>query len=367
MTLEPRAGAGELSRADADRLGAALEASIAPNTAKAYKAALRRFARWLDGRPATDVTVAAYVAALMDQGKAPATIRQAAAPRRARGRPPRTTGQAAAAIGAGARARGLDDPRGPLARQALAGAVRHNAGEGRGQVAGLRREDALAAAAAAAAQGTVSGLRDAALLRTMSDALLRASEVAAIDTRDVDREGDGSGRLAIRRSKTDQEGEGAVCYLTPATTVALDAWLAAAAAAWTSEGPHEGPMFRRGEGPRGGAGGRPAAAAWTSEGPYEGPMFRRVTRSGAVSGDAPLTTNAVRAIVRKRAEAVGVAGASGHSCRVGSAQSLIERGASTAAVAIAGRWKDPGMVVRYAKAQEAGRGAVRRYFGDGGK
>ena len=316
MTLEPRAGAGELSRADADRLGAALEASIAPNTAKAYKAALRRFARWLDGRPATDVTVAAYVAALMYQGKAPATIRQAAA-----------------AIGAGARAQGLDDPRGPLARQALAGAVRHNAGEGRGQVAGLRREDALAAAAAAAAQGTVSGLRDAALLRTMSDALLRASEVAAIDTRDMGREKDGSGRLAIRRSKTDQEGEGAVCYLTPATMAALDAWLAA------------------------------AAAAWTSSGRYEGPVFRRVTRSGAVSGDAPLSTNAVRAIVQKRAAAVGVDGASGHSCRVGSAQSLIERGASTAAVAIAGRWKDPGMVVRYAKAQEAGRGAVKAYFG----
>ncbi len=92
-------------------------------------------------------------------------------------------------------------------------------------------------------------------------------------------------------------------------------------------------------------------------------MFRRVTRSGAVSGHAPLSTNAVRAIVQKRAAAVGVTGASGHSCRVGSAQSLIERGASTAAVAIAGRWKDPGMVVRYAKAQGAGRGAVRQYFG----
>ena len=96
-------------------------------------------------------------------------------------------GQAAAASGAGARAQGLDDPRGPLVRQTLAGAVRRNAGEGRGQVAGLRREDALAAAAAAAAQGTVSGLRDAALLRTMSDALLRASEVAAIGTADIER------------------------------------------------------------------------------------------------------------------------------------------------------------------------------------
>ena len=45
----------------------------------------------------------------------------------------------------------------------------------------------------------------------MSDALLRASEVAAIGTSDIGREGDGSGRLAIRRSKTDQEaGRGAV-------------------------------------------------------------------------------------------------------------------------------------------------------------
>ena len=71
----------------------------------------------------------------------------------------------------------------------------------------------------------------------------------------------------------------------------------------------------------------------------------------------------MRAVVRKRAAAVGIDDASGHSCRVGSAQSLIERGASTAALAIAGRWKDPGMVVRCAKAQEAGRGAVKTYFG----
>lgn len=167
----------------------------------------------------------------------------------------------------------------------------------------------------------------------MSDALLRVSEVARVETGEIGRESDGSGHLALPRSKTDQEAEGAVAYLVPATMATLDRWL------------------------------RTAAAAWTSSGRYEGPVFRRVTRSGAVSGHAPLTVNAVRAIVRQRAEAVGVNGASGHSCRVGSAQSLIERGASTAAVAIAGGWKDPAMVVRYAKAQEAGRGAAKRYFG----
>ena len=247
----------------------------------------------------------------MDAGKAPATIRLHAA-----------------AIGAGARAAGEDDPRGPLTTQALRGAVRANAGLGRGQVAGLGRENAVAAAAAAVAEGSSAGLRDAVLLRVMSDALLRPSEVAAIDAGDVSREADGSGRLVVPRSKTDQEAEGAVAYLTPATMTVLGRWLEAAA-----------------------------------EGGYAGPLFRRVTRTGQVTGRAALSTNAVRAIVRKRAAAVGVDGASGHSCRVGSAQSLIERGASTVAVAIAGRWKDPGMVVRYAKAQEAGRGAVMRYFG----
>ncbi len=185
MNQLEHAAQGELSAGDVARIGAALESSIAPNTAKAYRAALERFAAWLAGRPATDRTVAAYVAHLMEDGKAPATIKQAAA--------------------------------------------------------------------AAAAEGTTAGLRDAALVRTMSDALLRASEVAAIDTRDITREKDG-GRLAIPRSKTDQDAEGAVTYLTPATMTALDNWLRAAAAAWTASGAG-GAGGRRCEGP-GGAGTR---------------------------------------------------------------------------------------------------------------
>ena len=45
-------------------------------------------------------------------------------------------------------------------------------------------------------------------------------ELAATTTGDIGREKDGSGRLAIRRSNTDQEGEGAGCYLPPATMTA---------------------------------------------------------------------------------------------------------------------------------------------------
>ena len=65
----------------------------------------------------------------------------------------------------------------------------------------------------------------------VSDALLRVSEVARIETGEIGRESDGSGRLTLPRSKTDQEAEGAVAYLVPATVTSLDRWLRAAAAA----------------------------------------------------------------------------------------------------------------------------------------
>ena len=57
---------------------------------------------------------------------------------------------------------------------------------------------------AAAAEGATAGLRDAALLRVMSDALLPVFKHAAVETEDIRRESDGAGGLTIRRSKTDQ-------------------------------------------------------------------------------------------------------------------------------------------------------------------
>ena len=56
----------------------------------------------------------------------------------------------------------------------------------------------------------------------MSDALLRVSEVAALDTADIARDADGSATVTVRRSKTDQEGEGAVLYLGAPTVRRLE-------------------------------------------------------------------------------------------------------------------------------------------------
>ena len=41
-----------------------VEASVSPNTRRAYAGALRRLDAWLDGRPLHDVTMAAYLAEL---------------------------------------------------------------------------------------------------------------------------------------------------------------------------------------------------------------------------------------------------------------------------------------------------------------
>ena len=55
----------------------------------------------------------------------------------------------------------------------------------------------------------------------MRDGLLRHSEVSALRWGDVELHEDGSGRLHVARSKTDQSVEGAVIYLGPADAQTL--------------------------------------------------------------------------------------------------------------------------------------------------
>jgi len=123
----------------------------------------------------------------------------------------------------------------------------------------------------------------------------------------------------------------------------LDNWLAAVAAAWTSSvTAGAGSTATRGR-----------AAAGPKAGLPEGDQVRRRVRTRAAlhqrgSGDRAQAGRRGRRCRSQRAQLPGRQ----------RAESLIERGASTAAVATAGRWKDPVMVVRYAKAQEAGKEAV---------
>ena len=284
--------------------------SIAENTKRTYAAALKRLDDALEGQDLTDASLSVYIASLHAVGLSPAVAAMAVASVKFR-----------------CRLQGLASPVGPATDRVLAGLRREGKGRGRGQVDGVRFSQVdTAAAVAANDSGSVAGLRDAALLAVASDGLLRVSEIAALDVGDVQAEPDGSGRLVVGESKTDQEGRGAVLYLGAPTVSRVNAWLAAA-------------------------------------GHQDGPLFRRVRRGGHVEGDSGrrLSVNAIRQIIRSRAAAVGIEGrVSGHSLRVGGAQSLAAGGASIVEMQTAGRWQSPAMPGHYARGQLAARGAVAR-------
>ena len=180
---------------------------------------------------------------------------------------------ARAAISAAHRQCGADDPcRHPGVVRVLKGLARTGKGRGRGQVQGLDwRAADLAAGVAANGGRSLAGLRDAALIQVMSDALLRVSEAAALDVADVQRQADGSGTVTVTGSKTDQEGRGHVRYLGASTMQRLSAWLSGAGIV------------------------------------NGGPLFRQVLKDGAtVTGR--LGARSIRAIIAKRAADAGIAG-----------------------------------------------------------
>lgn len=59
--------------------------------------------------------------------------------------------------------------------------------------------------------------RDAALMSVAFEGMFRRSELVALRVEDLSTEADGSGRIFLAHSKTDQEGAGVLQYLSPET------------------------------------------------------------------------------------------------------------------------------------------------------
>lgn len=278
-----------------------MKSSIAPNTYRAYRQALTHLDAWRKGRVINDAAMAEYVAYLHKGGKSPSTI-----------------ALAVAAVRCVAKRQGIPVV-GLKTEDALKGARRQGRGRGRGQVSGLDWGAVDVLCDLSESDGTLAGLRDAALIRVMSDAMLRVSEAVAIDVDHLQ-----SDALFIPHSKTDIEGKGAHIYLGAPTRDVLNRWLCDA-------------------------------------GVYEGAVFRRIGKGGNV-GVGGLSSEAVRCIIRKRAKAAGVEGNfSGHSLRVGAAVSLAHAGATVPEMQVAGRWADSQMPAHYAGAALAKQGAVAKY------
>ncbi len=190
-------------------------------------------------------------------------------------------------------------------------------------------EEADRAAQIAAADGSIAGLRDAAIIAVMSDAMLRRSETAALLWPDLDIDGDGSATLAVRRSKTDQTGNGTRQYLGAATVKRIVAWAEVC-------GHRQLPV-------------------------QAGALFCQVRRGNHVDLGAALSGGAISQIVTRRAAAAGVTGATGHSLRVGSAVSLVRSGASLVDLQHVGRWRSPQMPASYVRGEAARQGAIARF------
>ncbi|ARJ66079.1 hypothetical protein WV31_10610 [Magnetospirillum sp. ME-1] len=179
-----------------------------------------------------------------------------------------------------------------------------------------------------AAAGTdITGLRDRALLSVAYDIGRRRSEVVSLLVEDIDRAEDGTATIVLRRSKTDQEGQGQICYLSAAAVKAVDAWLDAA-------------------------------------GVEDGPIFRALRNNGKVGPEA-IQGRAVSNLYKKLGRAAGFprnvwSRLSGHSTRVGLAQDMAAAGIDLVAIMQAGGWKSPAMASRYCERLDVRRGGAAR-------
>lgn len=247
--------------------------------------------------------------------------------------------------------------RDPLVRSELRGIRKEQAISGRGatrQAKALRRKGDVADIFADDPEplsilgllqtlpASPAGIRDRVILQLGADLGRRRSEYVALNVGDVVPAADGSGVVLIRRSKTDQDGEGQLKYVSPESMAAIQAWL----------------TLRE-------------DLAGVSPLPPDAPLLTSIDRHGHVgerlSGDG--FRHVVRAIVARglRAQApradeahqaTTLSGISGHSFRVGLAQDLTAAGAEIPAICQAADWRSPEMPVRYARALSARSSAV---------
>ena len=296
-------------------LGSLLTSEIAESTWKNYRTQWLRFADWalregVAALPADPLHVAAYLAERLEvEGQAPATLRLAAA-----------------AISFVHRAAGLSDPRASEKVKRTLSAAARKSGRAQKQAKGLTGEGFMKIVASARLPRLSKGGRkespetahrrgsvDIAMIALMRDTLLRVSEASELTWEDIVRLPDGSGRAYVRRSKTDQEGEGAVLFVS---APAMD-------------------FLREIRGD--------AAETERVFGLGPAQMSKRIKRAAREAGLGD--------------------GFSGHSTRVGMAQDLARAGTELTALMNAGRWKSTTMPAHYTRNERAGRGAVAQYYG----
>jgi site-specific recombinase XerD len=276
-----------------------LAAAHADNTLRAYASDLRHFMNWGGMLPATPESIARYLAHFATRLSSATLTRRVTA------------------LGRAHEQRGLQSPTdSELVRATLHG-IKRALGSAQRQVAPLLKQDIVRMVRGLS--GHV-GLRDRALLLVGFCGALRRSELIGLDVADVTFVEEGV-LLRLRRSKTDQIGQGRVVAVPRASgrqcaVRALQAWL--------------------------------AAAQLTS-----GPVFRRVDRYGNVTSQR-LSAQSVALIVKRLASAAGLDARqyAGHSLRAGFATHAARAGASAMSIRAQTGHKSDAMLQRYIRDAE---------------
>lgn len=276
---------------DAERADDYAAAARSPNTLGAYRFDLEDFVRYCRHQgdpalPAAPTTVAAYLAALAVQGRKVSTLERRLA-----------------AISQAHLLAGHDSPsRDAHVRTVLKG-IRRTHGSAVTPKAPIMVEDLRAMVAALPSHPR--GVRDHALLLLGFAGAFRRSELVGITRSDIAFDRDGV-IVTLRRSKTDQEGQGrrvAIPYGSFPQTCpvrALQDWL--------------------------------TVAGLNTDTADTGPVFRAVSPSGLIR--QPMTAQAVALIVKQAAKRAGLDPHrfAGHSLRAGLCTAAARAGASERAI-----------------------------------
>jgi integrase len=269
--------------------------SLAPNTSRAYLSDLSEFERWGGSIPASPEIVASYLAARADTLAVASLVRHVAS------------------ISKAHLARGLPNPtRSELVRATLRG-IRRTRGTAQREAKPLLRDDLLLVLDAMG-EG-LKATRDRALLLVGFAGALRRSELVGLDLGDIEQVRQGI-ILTLRRSKTDQGGQGRKIGIPYGRTrwcpiASLQGWLA-------------------------------------ESGITGGAIFRPVDRHGRIQ-PARLSGEAVSLVVRERVAAAGLDPTqySGHSLRAGLATSAAQAGVPTWRIRAQTRHASDAMLNRY--------------------
>jgi site-specific recombinase XerD len=272
---------GALTTAEIDATMAYAEAERAAATRAAYASDWHQFAIWCHTRAATPLPahagiVAAYLSHLAQSGLRASSI-----------------GRKAAAISHRHKLAGHEPPTNREGVKAVLRGIRRTNGAAREGKAPATAD--ILTAMLRLCLPTLAGSRDRALLALGFAGAFRRSELVALEVADLTEAPDGL-RIRIRRSKTDQEAEGAEIAIPRGYRLrpveALQAWLAAAEIS-------------------------------------DGPLFRPVLKGGRIQRE-PLSAFSAAQIVKRYAERAGLdpAAYAGHSLRSGFLTSAAESGAS---------------------------------------